>query len=137
MTRNLNLPGSATEDEFHVAVAGLLDVCLKPPDTFYTTFPAGYGRLSKAMSGRLKAKGMKAGMPDILIFHRVNHFLCHAIGLELKVKGNSTSAAQRSTHALLQAVGVRTYLIRSLNDVIRALHDAGIPYRNAQLQQVA
>ena len=134
MTRDLNLPGSATEDEFHVAVAELLDLCLKAPDTFYTTFPAGYGKLSKTMAGRLKAKGMKAGMPDILIFHRVNHFLCHVIGLELKVKGNSTSSAQRATHALLQAVGVKTYLIRKSIDVTRALHDAGIPYRNVIVQ---
>lgn len=141
MTKNLNLPGSATEDEFHVSVAGLLDVCLRPPETFWTTFPAGYGRLSKAMSGRLKAKGMKAGMPDILIFYRRNMVATftstHIVGLELKVRGNSTSAAQRTTHALLQAVGVKTYLIRSLNDVIKALHDAGIPYRNVELQQVA
>jgi VRR-NUC domain. len=137
VTRNLNLPGSATEDQFHVSVAELLDVCLRPPDAFYTTFPAGYGRLSKSMAGRLRAKGMKAGMPDILVFYRRSHETSQVIGLELKVRGNSTSAAQRGTHALLQAVGVRTYLVRSINDVIRSLHDAGIPYRNIQLQQVA
>ena len=132
--RDLNLPGSETEDEFHVAVAELLDICLKPPDTFYTTFPAGYGRLSIATSGRLKAKGMKAGMPDILIFHRFGHNISHVIGLELKVRGNSTSSAQRTTHALLQAVGVKTYMIRKATDVTRALHDAGIPYRNVIVQ---
>jgi hypothetical protein len=137
MTRNLNLPGSATEDQFHVAVAELLDVCLKPPDTFYTTFPAGYGKLSKTMAGRLRAKGMKAGMPDVLVFCRFGHTTTIVIGLELKVRGNSASAAQRTTHALLRAVGVRTYLVRSLNDVTKALHDAGIPYRNVELQQVA
>ena len=136
MTRNLNLPGTATEDEFHVAVAGLLEVCLRMP-TFYTTFPAGYGRLSKAMAGRLRAKGMRAGMPDILVFHPSSHSSSFVIGLELKVKGNSTTAVQRATHALLQTAGVRTYLIRSLNDVIKALHNAGIPYRNVELQQVA
>jgi hypothetical protein len=133
VTRDLNLPGSATEDQFHVSVAGLLDVCLKPPDAFYTTFPAGYGKLSKAMSGRLKAKGMKAGMPDILVFYRRSHETSQVIGLELKVKGNSTSAAQRATHALLQAVGIKTYTIRSLDGVISALHNAGIPYRSVRV----
>ena len=132
MTRDLNLPGSATEDEFHVAVADLLNTVLRMP-SFFTTFPAGYGKLSKAMSGRLKAKGMRAGMPDILIFHPFGRATT-VIGLELKVKGNSTSSAQRATHALLQAVGVKTYLIRKATDVTRALHDAGIPYRNVIVQ---
>ena len=125
--KSLTLPGSATEDEFHISVAQLLDVCLAPP-TFYTTFPAGYGRLSKATSGRLRAKGMKAGMPDILIFdaHRV-------IGLELKIGGNSLSSAQRGTHAKLQAVGVKVYIVRALNEVIAALRAANIRYRNVTI----
>ena len=105
--------------------------------TFFTTFPAGYGKLSKAMSGRLKAKGMVAGMPDILVLHPRSYNSSTVIGLELKVKGNSTSAAQRNTHALLLTAGVRTYLVRSLNDVIKALENASIPYRNIELQQVA
>ena len=137
MTRDLNLPGTtATEDEFHIAVAELLETVLRMP-TFYTTFPAGYGRLSKATSGRLKKKGMRAGMPDILIFHPVSPphpRRTSVIGLELKVGGNSLSAAQRNTHALLQAVGVRTYVIRCLNDVLGALLDAGIPFRSVIIQ---
>jgi hypothetical protein len=137
MTRELNLPGStATEDQFHIAVAELLETVLRMP-TFYTTFPAGYGRLSKATSGRLKKKGMRAGMPDILIFQPVSPShprRTSVIGLELKVRGNSLSAAQRNTHALLQAVGVRTYLIRSLHDVLEALRDAAIPFRSVVLQ---
>ena len=136
MTRDLNLPGTtATEDQFHIAVAELLETVLRMP-TFYTTFPAGYGRLSKATSGRLKKKGMRAGMPDILIFSQVqppHPHRCCVIGLELKVGGNSLSAAQRNTHALLQAVSVRVYLIRTLNDVLVALRDAGIPHRQGIL----
>jgi hypothetical protein len=134
VTRDLNLPGtSATEDQFHVSVAELLDVCLKPPLTFYTTFPAGYGKLSKATAGRLRAKGMKAGMPDILVFYRRSHDSTFVIGLELKARGNSTSAAQRTTHAALQAVGIRTYVVRSLDGVLLALNDASIPTRPVAL----
>ncbi|HEY2530277.1 MAG TPA: hypothetical protein VGJ20_20465 [Xanthobacteraceae bacterium] len=129
-SRPINLPGSASEDQFHLAVAELLDWCLIPP-TFYTTFPAGYGKLGKGMAGKLKAKGMKPGMPDILIFHKAEQFkYTRVVGLELKVKGNTASAKQRETHAALFAVGVRVYLIFCLNDVIRALHEASIPYRN-------
>lgn len=133
----MNLPTSATEDQFHGSVAELLDVCLIPP-TFYTTFPAGYGRLSKATAGRLKAKGMKPGMPDILIFNTVaqphpTQKRSHVIGLELKVRGNTPSAAQRATHAQLQAVGVRVFIIRSINQVLMALAEAGIKYRNVHI----
>jgi hypothetical protein len=139
-SREINFPGSASEDQFHGAVAELLDWCLIPP-TFYTTFPAGYGKLSKSMAGKLKAKGMKAGMPDILIFstHRIiaNRTYSHVVGLELKVKGNTTTAKQRETHAALQAVGVRVYLVRSLNDVVMALNEAGIPYRNITMPKGA
>ena len=120
----LNLPGSATEDQFHLAVAELLDVCLIPP-TLYTTFPAGYGKLSKATAGKLRAKGMKPGFPDILVFDRRR-----VVGLELKVGKGTLSAKQREMHARLQAVGIRVYVIRHLNDVIMSLADAGIHYRN-------
>ena len=68
-SREMNLPGtSATEDQFHISVAELLETVCRLP-TFYTTFPAGYGKLSRATSDDLKDKGMQAGMPDILVFH--------------------------------------------------------------------
>lgn len=131
-SRPLNLPGSANEDQFHLSVAELLDWILKPP-TFFTTFPAGYGRLSKGMSGKLKAKGMKAGMPDIMIFDRYGT-VTKVVGLELKVGRNTTSAAQRTTHANLQAVNAKTYLVRNLNDVIAALDMSGIDYKRNDIR---
>lgn len=123
----MTLPGSVAEDDFHVTVAEYLDWCLYST-TFYTTFPAGYGRLSIATSGKLKGKGMKAGMPDILVFQRYGAG-CLVIGLELKIGGNSLSAAQRTTHAQLYAVNVKVYTVRKLEDVIAALNDASIPHR--------
>lgn len=129
MTRDLNLPGTtATEDQFHIAVAELLETVLRLP-TFYTTFPAGYGKLSRATSGRLKKKGMQAGMPDILVFHPLGHRSSRVIGLELKVGRNTATAVQRSTQAFLRGTGVVTYLIRTLQDVLDALRDGEIPYR--------
>lgn len=132
MTRDLNLPSSATEDQFHLSVADLLNVVLRMP-TFYTTFPAGYGKLSKAMSGRLRAKGMRAGMPDIMVFHPIrtgDYAATRVVGLELKVRGNTATSVQRSTHELLRAAGVRTYIVRNLRDVLDALIAGEIPHRN-------
>jgi hypothetical protein len=135
VTRKLNLPGSATEDQFHLSVAELLDICLTSPNVFYTTFPAGYGKLSKGMAGRLRAKGMKAGMPDILVFHRRDHRSTFVIGIELKVGSNSPTSKQRTTHALLQRVGIQTYVVRTLHGVLLALRDAQIPYRNITIPE--
>lgn len=129
----MNLPGSASEDAFHLAVAELLEWVLRMP-TFYTTFPAGYGRLGKGMAGKLKAKGMRAGMPDILIFHPTKHYrTTRVLGLELKVGRNTTTAKQRETHELLGATGVIVHTVRTLNDVLAALLAADIPFKNTDL----
>lgn len=131
----MTLRETMKESQLHLSIAELLDWILIPP-TFYTTFPAGYGRLSRATAGQLKAKGMKPGMPDIIVFaSNDKHFekRTKVIGLELKVPGRSATAIQSSTHAMLQAVGVRVYICRSQNDVIMALNDAGIEYRYVKI----
>jgi hypothetical protein len=132
-SRPINLPGSATEDQFHLAVAELLDWVLRMP-TFFTTFPAGYGKLSKGMAGKLRAKGMRAGMPDIMIFHPAG-LVTRCVGLELKVGRNTTTSKQRETHELLRATGVKCYTIRTLNDVLAALIASDIPYKSIDLPQ--
>lgn len=124
----MTLRETVKESQLHLSVAELLDWILIPP-TFYTTFPAGYGRLSRATAGLLKAKGMVPGMPDIFIFHGSAIRTTRVIGIELKVPGRAPSANQRTAHAKLQAVGVRVYVCKSQNDVIMALADALIPYR--------
>lgn len=132
-SRPLNLPGSATEDAFHQSVAELLDWVLRMP-TFYTTFPAGYGKLGRGMAGKLKAKGMRAGMPDILIFHPHSHST-RVVGLELKVGRNTTTAKQRETHELLRATGIKVYTVRALNDVLEALRSSFIPLKQIELHE--
>ena len=130
--RPFNLPHNPRESEFHVSVAELLDWILLPPAIF-TTFPAGWGKLTKATAGRLYASGMKKGMPDILVFAPVqppHPRRSTVIGLELKVGANSLSSAQRTTFASLQAAGVRTYVCRSLEEVVAALDEAGIKHRS-------
>jgi hypothetical protein len=102
----------------------LLDWVLLPPAIF-TTFPAGWGKLTKGTAGRLYASGLKKGMPDILVFDVMRK----VIGIELKAGANSVSAAQRDMFAKLQGVGVRVYVCKSLEDVINALDSAGIMHR--------
>lgn len=130
--RPIDLPHRATESQLHVSVAQFLDWALVPP-TFYTTFPAGWGKLTKGTAGRLYASGLKKGMPDILIFAdpqiSENRRRPHVIGIELKVPPNSVTAAQRDTFAKLQAVGVRVYVCTSIEEVRVVLKREWIPCR--------
>jgi hypothetical protein len=121
--RPIDLPHSPKESELHASVAQLLDWILLPP-AIWTTFPAGWGKLGKATAGRLYASGLKKGMPDIFVFapRRV-------IGIELKVGANSTSAAQRTMFAQLQAVGITVYVCRDASAIVLALENAGIKHR--------
>jgi hypothetical protein len=134
--RPFNFPHNVKESELHVSVAELLDWILVPPAMF-TTFPAGWGKLTKATAGRLYASGMKKGMPDILVFgtHRMiaHRTYTNVIGIELKAGANTETSAQRTMFAKLQAVGIKVYVCRSIEDVVHALADADIPYRKTNL----
>jgi hypothetical protein len=128
--RPFNLPYNVKESELHVSVAELLDWILIPPAMF-TTFPAGWGKLTKATAGRLYASGLKKGMPDILVFDvRQRMDVTKVIGIELKVGIYSVSSAQREMFAKLQAVGIRVYVCRNIEDVVGALDAADIPHRS-------
>ena len=103
---------------------------------FWTTFPAGYGKLGKATAGKLRAKGLRAGMPDIMVFYpAMGNASTKVVGLELKVGRNTTTSKQRSTHECLRAAGVKVYTIRSLNDVLHALMSADIPYKEVAVHE--
>jgi hypothetical protein len=128
--RPFNLPHNPRESEFHASVAELLDWILLPPAMF-TTFPAGWGKLTKATAGRLYASGLKKGMPDILVFAPRK-----VIGIELKVGTNSETSAQRTMFARLQAVGIRVYVCRNLDDVYAALVNNDISHRNIAIEDV-
>jgi hypothetical protein len=118
----LTAPRSYPELELHKAVAGALDWLLLRP-AFYTTFPSGWDKMTKAMRGMLKGAGLKPGMPDILVF-----FAGRCVGIELKA-GSGLSAAQRGTHSDLHAAGIPVHVCRSVDDVLQALSGEGIPIR--------
>lgn len=120
--RPIDIPHDPTESQLHQSVAQLLDWILIEP-AFYTTFPAGWGRLSKGTAGRLFASGLKKGMPDILVFDKDQK----VIGIELKVGHNSVTAAQRTMFARLQAVGITVYVCRTQEDVLAALYRESFP----------
>ena len=112
-----------TEGQLHASVAELLDVLLLSP-AFFTTFPAGGYGLSKALGGIMKRRGLKAGMPDILVFYDGR-----CIGIELKVGKNKLSAAQVMTIDKLERAGIKVYVCRTIDQIVSLLVKEKFPLR--------
>jgi len=115
-----------TEAQLHATVAQYLDWALMPP-AFYSTFPAGWGVLTKSTAGRLKGAGLKQGVPDILIW-----FNGFTFGVELKSYMGRLTPVQIATHQKLQAAGVQVRTCSSLMEVIDYLEMFGIPLRRTK-----
>lgn len=112
-----------TELELHRSVAEFLDWILMPP-ALWTTIPAGWTAMNKGAAGRLKACGLKAGLPDLMVFYNGL-----AIGIELKTDKGIVSAIQREMFNKLQAAGVTVSICRSVDDVEETLRTYSIPMR--------
>lgn len=105
--------------------------------------PNGAGKLGRATAGRARAKGLKAGVPDILIFDRPKtcpHSLAHhgccvesrGIAVELKRKGGYPSDVTPEQQAWLGALTVRgwiTHVAFGADDAIAWLRSLGIGVR--------
>jgi hypothetical protein len=112
-----------TEIDLHRSVAQFLDWCLEPP-AFYTTFPAGWDKMSKSRAGMLYAAGLKAGIPDVLIFYDGSTY-----AIELKTPKGKLSTAQKRTFDLLEVAGVFVCICRSVDEVEGLLRELKIPLR--------
>ncbi len=109
------------EDDFHMAVAAYLDLAL-PPDAVWTTIEHG-GKRGKREAGRLKAKGLTPGWPDILVIYR-GRVIC----IELKSAKGVLSASQRALHPRLTLAGALVYTATRIEEVEGFLR-ATVPLR--------
>lgn len=110
------------EEALHKGVAKLLFHALEQP-SLSTCFPSGGGGATRGAI--LKAKGLRAGMPDhLVIAPGVN------LWIELKVpKGGRVALEQKAAHADLRALGHKVEVCRSIEEVIAALDKHGVPHR--------
>ncbi len=116
---------NTSEQLLHFAVAEYLGYALKPP-VFWTTFPAGGG--GKMRGAILKGMGLKAGVPDILVFANCEMAAaCKVIGIELKAGTGKLSEDQIVTHADMMLAGARCRVARSIGQVQDILIANGIP----------
>ena len=105
------------EKMLHKVVAAWLDQNL-PEDTFWTTFPSGGGGEFRGYI--LKDMGLKAGVPDILVWGKNK-----MIGIELKSEKGVLSKDQKIVIPKLEQLGFKTCVCKRLADVQQALHTHG------------
>ncbi len=98
------------EEALHRTVARFLDLAL-PEGTAWTSLEPG-GYRTKAEAGIAKARGVKAGWPDVLIV-----FKGRAIFFELKGPKGRLSAAQKAAHVRLNLAGAVVYTVQSLDEL--------------------
>jgi len=104
-------PYKGSEDNFQISAARFLDQI----GALWFHTPNG-GRRGKAESGRFKAMGVKAGVPDILILDPRPGFAGFAI--ELKVGKNDTSEFQDQWIMNLRKRGWKILITWSLDEFI-------------------
>lgn len=75
-------------------------------------------------AGRLKACGLKAGMPDILVFHNGL-----TTGIELKTDVNKLTSVQLAMFNRLANAGIIVSVCRTIDEVHTVLTRSGIPLR--------
>lgn len=117
------------EQATHRAVAQYLNAVL--PDTvFWTTFPSGGG--GRVRGAQLKALGLKAGVPDVLILHRGRSYF-----IELKAVHGRLSDAQRACHPRIWEAGAPVGVAKTIDDVRGLLASWDIPTREVHQARAA
>lgn len=110
------------EQALQVSVAAFLDRAI--PDLFWFHVPNSSGNRGARLGGILKAMGVKAGVPDIIVLlpnARVGF-------LELKAGRGGLSPAQAEFKSYAQERGYPWALIRSLEDVEETLGGWLLPW---------
>lgn len=103
------------------ALRPFLDLAL-PRDAFWTSVDhSGGGQLLGALR---KAKGAKAGLPDVWIFYKGRAYC-----MELKAGRGRLSDEQVACTRQLSQAGVSTWAARTIEDAQEALDYWGIPCR--------
>jgi hypothetical protein len=111
------------EEALQRSVVGLLAIYENRGLLTYAHVPNG-GRRSKAEAGIFRALGVRAGVPDLLLWARGGgHF-----AIELKAGRRAVlSDAQVVWHSTLENLGHRVYVCRSVDDVERCLRAEAVP----------
>ena len=111
-----------SEEQLHRAVVDLLRIYENRGLLAFCHMGNG-GRRSKAEAGIFRALGVRAGVPDLLVWADGGR----GFGVELKAGTGKLSPAQTFWHATLETLGHRVYVVRSLDEMEAVLRAEGVP----------
>ena len=119
----------APEASFQIQTARFLSKAL-PEGYFWTTIPSGGGGLIRG--ARLKAMGLRKGLPDMVVFGPYVHeedegFFNKVLWLELKAAKGSLSQEQKQVISELKGLGHRVEVVKTLDQVEAALAEFCFP----------
>lgn len=116
-----------SEHRLQQAAAAFLSAVL-PRDAYWTSVDAGQGAMNIRAAQMRKARGVKAGFPDVLVCFR-GWMFC----IELKASKGRVSEVQEVAHHQIREAGGQVSVCRSIEEVERALRHWGIPLRGTTL----
>ena len=119
------------EHALQAAVAHMLEVVLDPERTWWSSIDHGVGYLGKRTAFDRKKRGVKPGLPDIIILRQpqINDWAHMLIGIELKVKNGKLSEVQRDVGDAWSKMGHTIFVARSLEEVQEILEFCRVPMR--------
>jgi len=122
------------EHSLQIAVAHMLTVVLDPSLTWWSSIDHGVGRLGPAEAGIRKRRGVKPGLPDVLIMTKLlplgtRSMYPSVIGIELKVGKGKLSPAQIEVQDAWRLMGHGYYVATSLEEVQEILAHCHVPMR--------
>ena len=125
--RVMRRAGSHAERRTHIRLARLLDYYLDHSRVFWTSIE---NRPVSAVSGKYqKLMGVRAGVPDVLVFYRGETGIV-IVWVELKSRSGSFTTVQHQVCKELLAAGALYFAARSARAVLAALLRAGVPFRH-------
>ena len=107
------------EAKFQRVVTNYLAVIL-PKTVWFSAIGHGGGGVIRG--AQLKAAGVRAGVPDIMLIHEGRVYFC-----ELKTGYTRVSQDQKDCHAAILAAGGKVEVCRHLDEVTDCLKRWGIP----------
>ena len=118
------------EHALQIAVAHMLEVILVPGVTWWTSIDHGVGRLGVVEASQRKRRGVKPGLPDIMIMVGAQQRSTYrVIGIELKVGGGKPTDTQVEVADRWFYLGFRIYVARDLETVQKILEECRVPMR--------
>jgi len=117
------------EHGLQIAVAHMLTITLDPAHTWWSSIDHGVGKLGKAEAGIRKRRGVKRGLPDIIIMarHEQSYLGPLMFGIELKSDDGALTDAQVEIANTWQHLGFDVYVARSVEEVQDILLQRAIP----------